>query len=33
LGEHTVSVLAEVGFSAAEVADLRAAGTIAFEEE
>jgi crotonobetainyl-CoA:carnitine CoA-transferase CaiB-like acyl-CoA transferase len=33
LGEHTASVLAELGFSAAEIADLRAAGTIAFEEE
>jgi crotonobetainyl-CoA:carnitine CoA-transferase CaiB-like acyl-CoA transferase len=29
LGEHTASVLAEVGFSEAEIADLRAAGTIA----
>ncbi|MET0153682.1 MAG: CaiB/BaiF CoA-transferase family protein [Candidatus Binatia bacterium] len=29
LGEHTASVLAELGVSAAEIADLRAAGTIA----
>ena len=32
LGEHTASVLAELGYSPAEIADLRAAGTIAFEE-
>jgi crotonobetainyl-CoA:carnitine CoA-transferase CaiB-like acyl-CoA transferase len=32
LGEHTASVLAELGLSAAEIAELRAARTIAFEE-
>jgi crotonobetainyl-CoA:carnitine CoA-transferase CaiB-like acyl-CoA transferase len=32
LGEHTASMLAELGFSAAEIVDLRAAGTIAWEE-
>ena len=32
LGEHTASVLGELGFSDEEIAELRAAGTIAFEE-
>jgi crotonobetainyl-CoA:carnitine CoA-transferase CaiB-like acyl-CoA transferase len=32
LGEHTASVLAELGLSAAEIADLRDAGTIALDE-